>query len=746
MTYYSLKTRLRAFGFVFLLVGALVYPVFATGDKLSDFENCYLNRSWVWTYGVAQPAMTLQVEDMLRDAGVAADVDARGVGETDACGTFELYAIDFTVAVKDELAVEKVEQQEQAENIFDILQGVEGAKLGNVQITFSQGEMFRFRGRTSQLAELGKLPAGYTQQAVENAASTIVQVDGGLSWQVTGVVVEANETLVVEVVDGEWSSQAGVSPYNNGTGTGYICADFLPPEDCVEPLPEAPQGALIGRIGNHVFEVGSGTTLVAQQEGELALRMNDDDDGLFDNEGVLTVDINIIVRRVQVDSELPWQPANIAVKRNDAVVIEVEGGEWSSQAGVSPYNNGTGTGYICADFIPPEDCVEPLPEAPQGALIGRIGDQVFEVGSRARIVAQQDGELVLRINDGDDGLFDNNGRLTVRVALSSASLERFTSKVYVIVYDPLLSNGQLLSEHLGWYEHESLTQGTVDFFKQVTDNRLNYTVVETKLITDGWPEKVDGHRYSEEEYLAVINGQRPAHQPDSVNYNLIVNSPELDICGKVNRGEIDEVWIYNGPNFGFFESTLVGPGAYFYNSPPVPGPHDCQRLIPIMGPSPERSLRSAVHNFGHRTESALRKVYGSWEQNRTAHNWERFALVGSKSPDYDYSGCGDTHFPPNGMEDYDYVNTVVVDTNCDDFVNYPHLGHPDETKRPVNCSEWGCTEMGYYHYWFTHLPAYGGCGPDEVANNWWKYIYQPTLALDPSSLCSKIMLPIIQSR
>ncbi len=41
-----------------------------------------------------------------------------------------------------------------------------------------------------------------------------------------------------------------------------------------------------------------------------------------------------------------------------------------------------------------------------------------------------------------------------------------TRKVYVIVYDPLLSSGQKLSQHLGWNSHATITQQTVDFFKQ----------------------------------------------------------------------------------------------------------------------------------------------------------------------------------------------------------------------------------------------------------------------------------------
>ena len=329
-----------------------------------------------------------------------------------------------------------------------------------------------------------------------------------------------------------------------------------------------------------------------------------------------------------------------------------------------------------------------------------------------------------------------SGRVFLPLVMRSyAPGEVLTRKVYVIVYDPLLSNGQYLSDYLHCNEHADLTQGTVGFFRQVTNGALNYEIVHTTIVTDGWPQKIDGFRYTEAEYLAAIRGEIPFHSPDNVDYNLIVNSPALDICGRANRGEIDEVWIYNGPGFGFYESTLVGPNAYWYNSPPVPGPHTCNRLIPIMGPSPERGLDSAIHNFGHRTESTMTQVYGSWQQNRTAHNWERFALVKALSPAYFYSGCGNVHYPPNGVTDYDYGNTATVLSNCDDFANYPNLGDPLNTAIPVTCSRWNCDHLDYLGFWFGHLPSRPGCGADGVANNWWKYFSTPALALDPSSPC-----------
>jgi uncharacterized repeat protein (TIGR02543 family) len=307
--------------------------------------------------------------------------------------------------------------------------------------------------------------------------------------------------------------------------------------------------------------------------------------------------------------------------------------------------------------------------------------------------------------------------------------------VYVIVYDPLLANGQTLREFMHWNDPAVITQQTIDFFKQASNNKLNFSVVETTIVNTGWPELTDGFIYTEQTYLPVLANSSLRHLPEGVNYNKIVNTPEFDICGKLNRGEIDEVWIYNGPWFGFYESTLVGPGGYFFNSLPVGSSHGCNKLLPIMGPSPQRALDEAIHNFTHRTESTMVKVYGSWQQNNTSHNWNKFALVQAQSANYSYSGCGSSHYPPNATSDYNYSNPSPVPSNCDDFYNYPNLSDPLQVSQSITCSAWGCTGIGYYDYWFNHMPSYPGCGSDAIANDWWKFIGNPSFSLTPSRVC-----------
>ena len=379
------------------------------------------------------------------------------------------------------------------------------------------------------------------------------------------------------------------------------------------------------------------------------------------------------------------------------------------------------------------NAIEHSPQARQ-VLMDKVLPILMELGKPNL------GNVRLFSPDGEIIQVDVPSAMPSVQASESLSLpgDPITKKVYVLIYNPIMSNGQTLVQYMRWNDPATITQQTVDFFSQATNNKIIYNVVATTTVND-WPELVDGFKYTETQYLEVMANSNLHHEPQGVNYNKIITAPEFDICGKLNRGEIDELWLWGGPWFGYYESRLAGPGGYYYNSPPIEGGNNCNRLLPIMGPSYERTVNEAVHNFTHRSESTMMKVYGSWQQNNTSHNWNKFGLVKAQSPSYSYSGCGSSHYPPNGVTDYDYVNQGSVPTNCDDFANYPNLSDPLTVLQPVSCTGWGCQEINYYRYWFAHMPAFAGCGPDNVANDWWKYLANPSAAVNPSYACQPDM-------
>jgi hypothetical protein len=57
-----------------------------------------------------------------------------------------------------------------------------------------------------------------------------------------------------------------------------------------------------------------------------------------------------------------------------------------------------------------------MPEVQRGALIGRVGDDLFLIGDKSMVEVEESGELQLRINDCDEGLVDNSGSLEIKIS------------------------------------------------------------------------------------------------------------------------------------------------------------------------------------------------------------------------------------------------------------------------------------------------------------------------------------------
>jgi hypothetical protein len=109
------------------------------------------------------------------------------------------------------------------------------------------------------------------------------EISASAGWQSTGVLVRPGETIRFQYVSGEIRDADSV--IRGPGGAGYTCGEST----CCEPIPDAPRGALIGRVGDHLFLIGDRSAVEVQEEGELQLRVNDCDAGLFDNSGNLQI-------------------------------------------------------------------------------------------------------------------------------------------------------------------------------------------------------------------------------------------------------------------------------------------------------------------------------------------------------------------------------------------------------------------------------------------------------------------------
>lgn len=289
-------------------------------------------------------------------------------------------------------------------------------------------------------------------------------------------------------------------------------------------------------------------------------------------------------------------------------------------------------------------------------------------------------------------------------------------KTLVIVYEPTMdASGVKLSRYMHWNKVEDLAKEYMADILQVSNGLVRHQIVQ-RIDVDGFPPKVDGYLYDPQAYVDVIRGMQP-YMPQEANYFEIID--RFQILQRVARNEIDEVWIFNFPHAGFYESIMGGPGAFWCNAPHLKNTEASRRRFVIMGFSYERGVGEMLENLGHRAESILEKTFERLEGE--ANLWKRFSRYDRISPGG--SAIGSIHFAPNSERDYDWNNPRPVLSECDDWLNnFPNF---QGTTRLVTASDWGNGDTRQHHlWWLKHLPKAPG-RQNGIHNNWWQYVMNP---------------------
>jgi hypothetical protein len=299
----------------------------------------------------------------------------------------------------------------------------------------------------------------------------------------------------------------------------------------------------------------------------------------------------------------------------------------------------------------------------------------------------------------------------------------FSRRFMGISFDPVLrtQGGQRLHAYRGWTDPLVYFSGVLARLGEASHGLVRARLTHY-LNVDFWPVKADGFIYTEQQYLA---GEW--HMPDGVDYRTIAR--DYDLARRVDRGEIDEMYLNGAPYFGYWESTMAGRGGYYCNSGPqqrIPS----SRIFVLMGGNYERYDNAAIHGEGHRAESIMSRVYGSWAIDQDRHLWERFTHNIGQSPQT--PACGSVHYPPNGAVDYDYGNPQVVTSTAIDWeLNFPNLTGQTSL---VGRDDWDSIpggggpdyHAGFIRWWFQHMPHLAGRnfadGYDRL-NNWWRYTW-----------------------
>jgi len=216
-----------------------------------------------------------------------------------------------------------------------------------------------------------------------------------------------------------------------------------------------------------------------------------------------------------------------------------------------------------------------------------------------------------------------------------------TRKVLVIDFRPAAVPAR-------WNRCDDLIPGYIAAMQKASQDILAYQVVE-KLEVPEYPVLMDGSQYTDATFNGVLADSRSALRDPHGNYLLADYEgiiQKFDLLEKIESAQIDEVWMFGGPYFGFYESRMVGKGAFWCNGPAME--KDCRRFV-IMGYNYERDVKEMVHDYGHRSESLLakhfdsdaflRKMYAQQPTPAPVNAYEQFLL-----------DVGTVHRKPGGEE------------------------------------------------------------------------------------------------
>lgn len=290
-------------------------------------------------------------------------------------------------------------------------------------------------------------------------------------------------------------------------------------------------------------------------------------------------------------------------------------------------------------------------------------------------------------------------------------------RVLVLEFDPVISDSSGRSAHraFGWSDPRTLAAGYVRDVADASSGRLRYQVVEWRTIRE-FPPKLDGFRYTAATYAACLTDKARCHDPDGLDY--VATLERHGVPSLIDAGRIDEVWLFGGPYFGYFEAAMAGPGAFDINGGPFPDVKT-RRAFAIMGFNSERGVAEMLHDLCHRIEATMARVYGGWRAESLTSAWARFAANARQSGGR--AGVGSCHYPPNATGEYDYGNERAVESDADDWLRYPAL---TGARRRVDRRAWGGPDYHreYMRWWLRHLPRGQGVAPDGKLANWWSYV------------------------
>jgi hypothetical protein len=314
-------------------------------------------------------------------------------------------------------------------------------------------------------------------------------------------------------------------------------------------------------------------------------------------------------------------------------------------------------------------------------------------------------------------------------------------RVQIVIYDPTVlgSDAQLtrLSTVLGVESPDVLALRLIDELEARTGGHLQHEVLpfKTSMV---FPPTLEGARFTPDSYQACLANSAECHAA-AADYDAI--ELEQELCSSVQTRNTDQVWLLGAEHFGFAGSKQL-------SCPVVEDDRPTLRTLDVVNLDYHGGYTSILSSYQIFALGALQQVFGVPPANSTAeaadNTYGLFVQSRGRARNAPASGCGDITFAPNSLEPNRFDETLSMPSYCETFSHYPRVAAPLDAALDLDCTAWGCTEQGFRHYWFAHLPRAPWSDSQGRLNDFWRYLLRPSERQSPppiSVTCSSSYAP-----
>ncbi len=356
---------------------------------------------------------------------------------------------------------------------------------------------------------------------------------------------------------------------------------------------------------------------------------------------------------------------------------------------------------------------------------------------------------------GDAGTGDNTGAYTITLTQDITGTQLvylpLVEKNYVAAlrvpvlvlayYPPDPDNSAYLDPvETGWTNilianMQNATQGMINAGQALINDATRYHGYKDPKA----PNYLEYYTYDKIEYFVPMPRGFPLggtqHRP---HYNQILS--DIDICDHVDNHGVKEVWIYGYhaaiivPDESKMSSKYGDVSNAFPKDESIPEEFrlpQCANSYVMYNftyqPGGAQAIGNNIHNRMHQIENVIFFAedlgYPANDNNVIGSLfWDDFSVYGNRAtlPGYRAS-CGNTHSPPNTTDAYVYDSTDIRENNCETW-------HPDDsltTYVSADCTQWGCTDLGFYQWFMQNIPGdnNGIIYEGKQMRNWWNAMY-----------------------